>query len=99
MRLRTYRTRIAAFELEVIGLTNPIVARMRILFVGTSMEIGGIETNLARLAAALARRSHRVTVVSSGGPLAADVEHAGARHVAMPIGLTAPVETLRTAMR
>ncbi len=59
-----------------------------------SLGVGGVETNLLGLADALARRGHRIRVVSSGGALLPELEARGIRHVTLPVRLSPAAVTL-----
>jgi len=54
---------------------------VRVLFLTTHLEIGGIATYTVSLAKALARRGHQPLVVSSGGALVQALAAAGIPHV------------------
>ncbi|MBS3940425.1 MAG: glycosyltransferase family 4 protein [Actinobacteria bacterium] len=73
---------------------------MRVLFTANSLDMGGIEMNLVRLAAAMTARGHNVTVASRGGLLAPALRDAGATHVTLelsrsPAGIWRDVRRLR----
>lgn len=70
---------------------------MKIVFVTSTMAVGGVETNLVGLGAELSVRGHDVTVVSSGGALVAELERQGIRHVTTPIVLRDPLGLMRSA--
>lgn len=53
---------------------------MKVLFVTNSLDMGGIETNLVRLARVLGTRGHDVLVASRPGALLASLNETGARH-------------------
>ena len=72
---------------------------MRILYVVTSLEVGGIERNLIRLARELIGRGHRITVVSSGGELVRDLEAAGGEHVRAQVTWRSPGGLISAALR
>src|SRR5438093_1136726 len=73
-------------------------ASVRILFVTSLMETGGVETNLVGLARELRALGHEVLVVSSGGDLVPELERSGARHVRMRLRLRDPVGVSRAAL-
>lgn len=51
-----------------------------------ALRAGGVERSTLEIAEALVRAGHRALVVSAGGPLVADLEAIGARHVRLDIG-------------
>lgn len=64
--------------------------RLRILLAVDTLGIGGAERHVLDLARALCRRGHAVTVASSsGGPLTAELHHAGIEQV---VAAPAPVK-------
>jgi glycosyltransferase involved in cell wall biosynthesis len=71
---------------------------VRILYLLTSLDVGGIEKNQVRLSHELIRRGHEVTVVSSGGVLMADLVAAGARHVRAPVAWRSGAGLLAAAL-
>ena len=50
------------------------------------MEVGGVETGTLDLARYLVAHGHAAVVVSGGGGLVSELEKAGARHYALPVG-------------
>jgi glycosyltransferase involved in cell wall biosynthesis len=70
---------------------------MRILLAAKMMSVGGLERIVVGLARELTARNHQVWVVSSGGDLVGDLEHAGARHVEVPLDSTPPVGVAQAA--
>lgn len=70
---------------------------MKLLYVTSSMEIGGVETNLVGLCGELCKRGHEVWVASSGGALEGELTQQGARHVKLPLMLRSPVALLASA--
>ena len=70
---------------------------MKLLYVTTSMEVGGVETNLVGLCGELRRRGHEVWVASSGGVLEGELATAGARHVRLPLSLHRPLSLIGSA--
>lgn len=58
---------------------------MHILQLLPSLTIGGVERGVLDLAKGLIARGHRVSVVSSGGPLVALLKQLGAAHFPLPI--------------
>ena len=71
---------------------------MRILYVLTSLDVGGIEKNQVRLSHELVRRGHEVTVVSSGGALMPDLVAAGVRHIRAPVAWRSGTGLLAAAL-
>lgn len=57
---------------------------MKIFMIADTMDIGGAETHIRELSRLLALRGHRVTVLSAGGCLAAELPRLGVRHVTLP---------------
>ncbi len=67
---------------------EPTQARDRspvILQVLPRLVAGGVERGTVDIAAALVRAGWRALVVSAGGPMAREIERAGAVHVALPV--------------
>src|SRR5438128_7314677 len=73
-------------------------ASVRILFVTSLMDTGGVETNLVGLARELGSLGHAVTVASSGGDLVPELEQGGARHVGTSLRLHLPLALARSAL-
>lgn len=76
---------------------------LKILFFTNSLQLGGIETNLVRLARELCPMGHQVMGLTSGGVLLPEFEAAGARHIQVPLssspgGAVAGVSTLRRVL-
>ena len=71
---------------------------MNVLFATNVLDMGGIETNLLLLSRELTARGHSVTIVSSGGALVERCAGAGARHVAIPIGLSSALGAWRSIL-
>jgi glycosyltransferase involved in cell wall biosynthesis len=69
---------------------------MKILYITNRLDVGGIETNIVRLAQEFTRRGHTILVVSGKGTLVPEVEEAGARHLAVDINLRNPSQILGT---
>ena len=69
---------------------------MKILYITNRLDVGGIETNIVRLAQELTRRGHTIMVVSGIGTLVPEVQEAGARHLAVDINLRNPRQILGT---
>lgn len=63
---------------------------MRVLFLTSHMEIGGIPLYTVTLAEALARRGHQPVVVSRGGPLVERLAASGIPHVIAGLDVTSP---------
>lgn len=76
------------------------MARHDILYVITSLEVGGTERHLAALSTRLARNGHRVTIycLFGKGPLAAEPERSGVRVLAPPFA-SDPATALPRALR
>lgn len=68
---------------------------MNILMVTMSFGIGGAETYILELSKELMRRGHSVTVASSGGVYAEQLEQAGAVHVTLPLSERSPIKLAR----
>lgn len=60
---------------------------MKILFVTNQLQVGGIETNLVRLAREFTARGHSVVAATAGGKLVDDFEAAGGTHHVMNFSL------------
>ena len=58
---------------------------MHVLQLLPSLEVGGVERGVLDLARGLLARGHRVSVVSSGGPLVEPLTRLGAAHHQLPI--------------
>ena len=58
---------------------------MTILQLVPALKGGGVETGTIDLARGLISRGHRAIVVSSGGPLVAELEQMGAIHYTLPV--------------
>ena len=58
---------------------------MKIVQVLPELNAGGVERGTVELAAYLVARGHEALVISNGGRLVADLEAAGARHLALPV--------------
>ena len=63
---------------------------MRVLLLNNALDVGGVEINILRLVGELTGRGHEVTVGSSGGPLVADIQAAGARHHVLSTDILSP---------
>ncbi|HEV2248903.1 MAG TPA: glycosyltransferase, partial [Candidatus Limnocylindria bacterium] len=72
---------------------------MNILFVASSMDVGGVETNLVVLSDELTRRGHAVWIASSGGHLVPELGERGIEHLTLPISLRRPHLLAVAAMR
>jgi glycosyltransferase involved in cell wall biosynthesis len=68
--------------------------QVKILYVTNRLDVGGIETNIVRLAQEFTRRGHTVLVASGKGTLVTEVEVAGARHLDVDINLRNPTHIL-----
>lgn len=68
---------------------------MNILMVTMAFGIGGAETYILELSKELLRRGHSVTVASSGGVYAEQLEGAGAVHVTLPLSERSPIKLAR----
>lgn len=73
--------------------------RPAVLQVLPSLVTGGVERGTVDIAAALVAAGWRAIVASSGGPMAHEVERAGARHVELPLHSKNPVVMRRNADR
>lgn len=68
------------------------------------LESGGVERGTVEVVEALVDRGHRAIVVSAGGPMVEEVEHAGGEHVTLAIAKKSPftlasVRRLRRLLR
>ncbi|MDR0863206.1 MAG: polysaccharide pyruvyl transferase CsaB [Oscillospiraceae bacterium] len=68
---------------------------MKILLTTMKLDIGGAETHVTELARELKRRGHSVTVASSGGVYAAELERDGIPHHTVPMASHNPAQMLR----
>ncbi|QJE74346.1 glycosyltransferase family 4 protein [Aerophototrophica crusticola] len=64
-----------------------------------SLVTGGAERGCVDIAAAVQRAGGRAIVVSSGGPMARELERYGARHVTLPVDSKSPLVIRRNAKR
>ncbi|MBQ7383259.1 MAG: glycosyltransferase [Clostridia bacterium] len=67
---------------------------MKILMLISSLDIGGAETHLCSLSAALTELGNEVCVISGGGSLAQKLSGAGVRHITLPLGSRAPTKLI-----
>jgi len=58
---------------------------MRILQILPELNVGGVETGTVDLAQYLTEHGHAAIVVSSGGPLASELEKMGIKHYRLPV--------------
>ena len=63
---------------------------MHVLQLLPSLEVGGVERGVLDLARGLIARGHRVSVVSSGGPLVEPLTRLGATHHQLPVHEKSP---------
>jgi glycosyltransferase involved in cell wall biosynthesis len=70
-----------------------------ILQVLPALFSGGVERGTVEIAEAIVASGFRALVASAGGPMAAEVERVGGRHVALPLDAKDPVTILRNAGR
>ncbi|HEX9780909.1 MAG TPA: glycosyltransferase family 9 protein [bacterium] len=63
---------------------------MHILQMVPALAVGGVERGVLDLAKALTARGHRMSVVSSGGPLVEELVALGARHYRLPVDRKSP---------
>jgi glycosyltransferase involved in cell wall biosynthesis len=68
-----------------------------ILQVLPSLVSGGVERGTVEIAEAIAGAGWRAIVASEGGPLAAEIERVGGRHVALPLASKSPAAVWRNA--
>lgn len=59
---------------------------MKVMHLLPSLTSGGVEQVVLELCEGLINDGHESVVVSGGGPMVADIEKTGARHITMPIG-------------
>ncbi len=64
---------------------------MHILQMLPALEVGGVERGVLDIARGLIARGHRVSVVSSGGPLAVQLTETGAAHHQLPVHEKSPI--------
>lgn len=73
---------------------------VRLLLLTNSLQMGGIETNVVRLAREFNRRGHEVLAATSGGALVPELEAAGGRHLNAPLTpLANPVQAMAELRR
>jgi glycosyltransferase involved in cell wall biosynthesis len=72
---------------------------MNILQILPALNEGGVERGTVELSRELVRRGHTVTVISSGGRLAGQIERDGARHVALDVKSKNPLTALSRACK
>lgn len=70
---------------------------MNILQILPALDVGGVETGTVDLARYLVAHGDRAIVVSGGGRLVKELENAGARHYALPVGKKSPLTMLKMA--
>lgn len=73
--------------------------RPTVLQVLPALVTGGVERGTVDIAAALVRAGWRAIVASSGGPMAYELERAGARHVELPMHSKNPLVMRRNVER
>ncbi|MEW6398218.1 MAG: glycosyltransferase [Bacillota bacterium] len=73
------------------------VMPVRILLTTMALELGGAETHVVSLAAALRERGHQVVVASAGGSLVDRLGQAGVPHELVPLHSRHPLHLLRGA--
>lgn len=71
---------------------------MKILMLISSLAIGGAETHVVELSAALVRRGEQVCVVSGGGVLSERLSALGVEHITLPLGSRDPFSLIRAYM-
>ncbi len=68
---------------------------MKILMLISSLGVGGAETHVCELSAALVRLGDSVCVVSDGGALANSLSEAGVEHIRLKVGSRNPASLVR----
>ena len=68
-----------------------------ILQVLPALATGGVERGTIEIAEAIAQAGFRALVASAGGPLVAELERVGARHVTLPLARKSPAALLGNA--
>ena len=68
-----------------------------VLQVLPALVSGGVERGTVEIAAALTRAGMRALVASAGGPMVAEVEAAGARHILLPLDRKTPLAMVMNA--
>ncbi|MDD4024486.1 MAG: glycosyltransferase family 4 protein [Kiritimatiellae bacterium] len=71
---------------------------MHILQILPALNEGGVERGTVELSRELLQRGHTVTVISSGGRLAGQIERDGARHVTLDVKSKNPLTALTRAL-
>ncbi len=69
--------------------------KLKILQILPALDAGGVERGTLEIASFLVREGHDAWVVSNGGRMVAALEHAGVRHVAMPVHRKHPATLLQ----
>ncbi|OEY66597.1 glycosyltransferase family 4 protein [Marinobacter sp. X15-166B] len=70
---------------------------MKVLQVLPALHSGGVERGTVEFAADLVKQGHESIVVSSGGPLVAQLEKQGSRHIDRPVHRKSPASLLQVA--
>jgi glycosyltransferase involved in cell wall biosynthesis len=70
-----------------------------ILQILPSLVTGGVERGTVEITDAIARAGGTALVASSGGPLVAEIERAGGRHITLPLATKSPLGIWRNADR
>ena len=71
----------------------------RILQLLPALGDGGVERSAVEMAEFLGKRGATNWVASSGGPLVADLESAGADHIVIPVGAKSPITMIGSAFK
>jgi glycosyltransferase involved in cell wall biosynthesis len=75
----------------------PAAPDLTVLQILPALETGGVEKGTVEMVQAITRAGGTALVASEGGRMVAQVEHAGGRHVTLPLASKNPVRILRNA--
>ena len=70
-----------------------------ILQVLPALNVGGVERGTVEISEAIVQAGWRAVVASAGGPMAADIERAGGKHVTLPLDSKNPITMWRNVGR
>ena len=76
-----------------------VIAPPTVLQIVPALVTGGVERGTVETTAALVKSGFRALVVSSGGPLAREVEAAGGTHITLPVASKNPLTMLANVSR
>lgn len=73
-------------------------ARIKILMLISSLELGGVETHVYELSRAISMLGAEVTIASNGGVLSKKLSCFGIRHISLPLDSRKPLSLFRSYM-